>query len=77
MPHTLTVQYGTDTIEVIRHKSTYTHATVTSSKPDQPAYDVALTKDFGRCTCRGSLFRGKCRHITNARAGLGLDAVKA
>lgn len=60
-----TLVVTTDTGErvgVVRHKPAYTHALVPSSQPGQPAYDVFATEEGARCTCRGFLFREKCRH---------------
>lgn len=64
---TLTIPAKTAPITIVRNKPTYAHLEVPSSKSENPAYDVVLTADFGRCTCKGFVFRGTCRHVTEAR----------
>jgi hypothetical protein len=72
---TLTIQRDGQRAEVVRHKPAYTHLVVASSNPASTGHDVVLTESEGRCTCKGFLFRGKCRHIAFAQAVLNTDTL--
>ncbi len=84
MPISLTVHVdlGQDRpaeVTIVRLKPAYTHAQVPSSKPGLAPYDVVASDRGARCTCRGFLFNGQCRHATALLVALDVvpGAVKA
>lgn len=68
---TLTVTHNGQALAVVRHKPAYTHIQVPSSKPDRDPYDVIVDKHGARCTCKGYMFRTKCRHSRLAKNLVG------